>query len=840
MSNQFYGVSQKEISNIYFNIQRNLYLIRKYFGNFIESAFVQMIEVKYNIKLDQEYLLEDLLSNGDDSNTYAFLKEYYEGNFNNSIKEFLFNLKKGDFESLNPTHKKHESLDSIIEEIEGVNSKDLQRAKLELYSINKQNYNDFISEFCSYIVNNVEREKPDNIFVENKDMLLAFINMTILTQLNKEFSASELELVKKFFGESTTPEVLEVNKLRELNNGEKDKQVTRAEVLLSEITNAFSHTGELYWNGNLSKIRMINYGKFLSKDSEGIRLSVDFDIQYFNNAVEQISSLRSNGIIPLMRGIGEKIKNNKFEDITKVEGISMMLYLLFNFNKESTFDKYISNQYSLVDASKFRVTYGKNSLDSSDYKKMGALKDCLFIFANPRSKSSFVAEWFLEDNSEIGGLKDIVRIKENSNNESLTNSESDIQFSNVLLYDIDKQPFATDISKHIPSPELIRHLRNAVRHGNIEYDKGIFKFCDQDKNGNKYFQMEIAVDDLTKFLDSDIFQEVIDLSPIENSKLKKDASDLYYSEEALSKNSFSKYMEILMYSFPDKTLSELVGYMYENGMFSRYIANNPERYEEVLLWTDGHGKRLMEYLQRFASDNFKEKGLFFKYEDYLKLVEQTKRGLTKEFEFGEPDLYYKAYYNSLKNAEKKKNFIKFNYTSSEKLEMSETFSKTCEVFGKKYDSYELNKMVTLAMLEDYRNGLSEFDKIFYAIYSSIDLQNKYGKKGEKKYSYKTWVSGNEELLIERRRKILEIAKQKSEFINDSVSFLIKLISTGMVTLPFLVGNIEFIYNNIDLFRGIYMFTLNDWQKFYEFSKTKKTITNELLDEYDKERKPRIF
>ena len=433
----------------------------------------------------------------------------------------------------------------------------------------KSKYNSLMYFLLGYIEdlkNNIYTKKGiqhyTNILKHNKETILMYLNM-VIDVLNNQ-NIDETILNNEDFSYIT-----------DLKGTLDLTTLTGKKVVLTQIRNAFAHkSGKItfYTDTEVKKVRIENSGWF----------AIEADLNQLNKLLETILIKDpNNNIQSLILDTIDKVKKDKYKDISEDAMTIILLNLLMCYNKESIFDQYMASQSSFIDASLFEINSTPNwSCDERSLKKTFFNRYKL-LFKSKDDKDSYENEW-----------KSIVDI------DTLTNIPT-----NNYLYDISKMPIDTDTNKHIPIPLFMNFLRNANCHGRIMIQGDDFIFYDQENapGSPQYFYIKINKKDLLKFLSEDYFVESI-TTPIKKHRIKSE-SDLYLIEQAESINSFDNYMNI--YRSRLNTLSELevIKYIYDNNKFSSYLMEYPEMTDEFLNYRLSNGILLIDYLYRITKSN---------------------------------------------------------------------------------------------------------------------------------------------------------------------------------------------------------------------------------------------
>ena len=479
----------------------------------------------------------------------------------------------------------------------------------------------------------LEKERPSRLintkqFIEKKDDILLYLYTVAVNLANEDYVANI----------NTIPEFSNIEFIENSNNyvpGIKNKMI------LKNIRNVFDHASGIV-ETNEENITIINNQRM--KNGSVVKFSVRQSKENLIKLLKKSIANQKQSENPIMKTLLkdiEEIENNNFENISNELSYIILMNLLLCYNKESLIDKYIKSQTSFLDLSKFDIT------TEQDWDKREINDEFLSIykpvFKNDSDRKSFNKEW-------RGRYK--------------FNYSADQAF----IYDIDKYPVDSRTNKHIPTPIVLKHLRDANAHGWIEFkDDKVFLYDRKKKNSTPYLEISISRYNLWNFLSHDIFYESMH-TYVDTFSTERD-DEMFYFERAQSANDFEDYIRIYELRFPHKNKKEIIEYLLNNNKISTYILEHPDKIQSVLNYKINTKTTIMQYallksgltiedlngeMRSFGKIN-KEWGKNYKY--IIKKYMDAIKG--KDLDF------FKAYFCFLYNKDRIKDYLDYNNLNDE-------------------------------------------------------------------------------------------------------------------------------------------------------------------------------
>lgn len=405
-----------------------------------------------------------------------------------------------------------------------------------------------------------ESERPSRSFntkqfMEKKDDILLYLYTVAVNLANEDYVASI----------NTIPEFSNIEFIENSNNYVPG---IRNKMILKNIRNAFDHASGIVEtdekNITITNNQRMKNGSVVKFS---VRQSKENLINLLKKSIENQKQSENTILKTLLSDI-EKIENNNFRDISNELSYIILMNLLLCYNKESLIDKYIKSQTSFLDLSKFDIT------TEQDWSEREINDEFLSIykpvFKSDSDRKSFNKEW--------------------RGRYYKFNYSADQAF----IYDIDKYPVDSRVNKHIPTPIVFKHLRDANAHGWIEFkDDKVFLYDRKKKNSTPYIEISISQDDLWDFLSHDIFYESMH-TYVEMFSTERD-NEMFYFERAQSANDFEDYIRIYELRFPHKNKKEVIEYLLDNNKISAYILEHPDKIESVLNYKINTKTTIMQY-----------------------------------------------------------------------------------------------------------------------------------------------------------------------------------------------------------------------------------------------------
>lgn len=387
--------------------------------------------------------------------------------------------------------------------------------------------------FAKKIINSSELKLEQNAITDqNQDDVILFLYFALATLTNQEYvdDINTLEVFNaiKFNQNDNNYEIGKHNK-KILQNIRNAFAHSSSKILIDLETDNFSITNESFKNVfsiTISKKDLISLFK------ESIKKQ-----GYENDSVNKIFDLI------------KKVEENDFENLDKETYTLVSLCLMFCYNKESLFDKFLEEQQSFLDCSKFSV----ETVPEWNRKEIstGFLDKYNVIFKSDASRKKFNSSWY--------NYYDKKEEKEKS-----------------FIFNLENSPVDKTTNRVIPVPLVMKHLRNSLSHGYFEVTADKYVFYDKPKkNKPVVITLEISKENLHEFLSQDLFYESLftDYETLSNDR----NYNMYFFERAQSANDFENYVLIYRLRFPNLTERQIIEYMIENHKIAVFLLEHPDQ-----------------------------------------------------------------------------------------------------------------------------------------------------------------------------------------------------------------------------------------------------------------------
>jgi len=554
-------------------------------------------------------------------------------------------------------------------------------------------------------------------FIEKKEDILLYLYTVVVNLANEDYVANI----------NTIPEFSNINFIENSNNyvpGIKNKMI------LKNIRNAFDHASGIV---EIDKGDITITNNHTMKNRATVKFSVKQSkqnlISLFKQSIANQKQSKNPIIKTLMDDI-EKIENDDFANVSDQLCYIILMNLLLCYNKESLIDKFIQSQMSFLDMSHFSITTEKEW----DKKEIhdDFLKLYIPIFKDDSDRQSYNREW-----RKLGNF----------------NSSSDKAF----IYDVTKYPIDKKTRKHIPTPIVLKHLRDANAHGWIEFKDGkIFLYDKKKKNSPSYIEISISEEDMWKLLNHDIFFESM-YTYVDTFSNQRD-DEMFFFERAKSAEEFETYIRIYQLRLAKESKRKAIDYLFKSNKISSYILEHPEQLNAALNYKVDGDKTLLQYALRKSNMTMED---FYK---NAKKFGKNDREWAKDYTFvskkymdalcGKDLEFFKAYFCFLYNKDRIKNFLDYNNLTPEENEFVESEAeKLKEQLSNSKVSVGKNPIIlTEVMFTMFpRNNATVFKDVLYAVYT----YNKYQQRTEKKQFDVMNVESYSSLSKERENGIEE-------------------------------------------------------------------------------------
>ena len=633
----------------------------------------------------------------------------------------------------------------------------------------RHNVNRIVSQFCNEVIN--KKDNVDSRFKDCKKLLLSFLYLSVLTQFNKNYKVT-VNGEEKIFTNDVANRITSDGK-------------TLGKKKLNSITDIFAHG-----SGNFTYDSLNNKLSFLNFNSVSIDIDCDQFISVMDNLFNNVlkgyyisdlfnpsdselrmydSFISNKGVMKPLLSIIDNIKNDTYENIKDSDIVLLMAYLTICHNQESLLNNQIMSQYSLIDCSDFYLEYGK----PIDFNDIGILNTHDFVFANSKSERDMLADY----------------------GDALNTGHEDL-----TICDTSKMAFDNTNGLFIPTSEVVKHLRNSLRHGRIKIDGDMLYFYDQTNDNDpstKYFFLEISVDKFKKFLDNNILQEVMRIEFLHSynndeafidykNSVDNKKGFFYYCESAYSKNSFANFINICMTHFPNTGIDNFVDNLIENKLISRYLADNPDRFPEFLEYKFNDGRLLIDILSDKFNYDFKFEDDFDyngSIADKIKLEMYELMKLEKDIENPELSKFFIHFHKHIQTqylVDADREFADGNLLT----EVTDLKNKYIDLINNPVESEAYHKLLLSVGLSKHME-LSEVDRINACFGNYMFIRNNFPKKELVEVTYNNLTANDlvssvdievaEDISNKLRRKMF-MYRSINKFFN--ISFIANLGLVG--------------------------------------------------------------
>lgn len=399
---------------------------------------------------------------------------------------------------------------------------------------------------------------------DRNDMKL-FIYYVISTMINQDYVAN-INTIEEF------------QQIEFLENDDNYRCGVHNKKILANIRNALAHKSgsiEMDDESNIIISNCTKYGDTIKRFK--VKIKEDTLIEILRKATLNHRN-SDNNIIKELFSMIDDLENNK--SIKNKNGsYVLLLNLLFSFNKESTFDKYMNFSNVALDLS-FLTVKNTRFEETDEYVN---------YFERNEVVPVTLEEELVYRKEEVDLAKKGI---------FLNNSQS----NKKCLWNSKKFAFDEQNKIYIPNEIVLEHIRNALSHGYIDIDDNN-EFVIYDKGrptAPKYFEMKISSERINEIIETDYFREGINIP----EKLHKNEwqSYLYRTELVKTHSSFNDFISLYINKFPGLSVEEVIKYMYDNNKFSTYIFEHPFAIREYWKYCiPGTHKRLTEYIAELAN-----------------------------------------------------------------------------------------------------------------------------------------------------------------------------------------------------------------------------------------------
>lgn len=566
--------------------------------------------------------------------------------------------------------------------------------------------NPTIMKFCHCI----DKNDYTSLTPEEKEDIQIFLLFTI-TVFNDGITVANINTISDFytkrFGnriyneESTSSKTVDFFKIPlnvhgyNLNKpsrqlGSDNRRVFRI------IRNSFPH----YTGGTKIDSHNVLTINSQSRSSSNIDTSIETSKDVLIRLLESslgIEALKnsSNDIISTLCATYEAVKTNNFSSMKRNAKLFIELSLVLSYNKESLIDKYLDQQQSLLDCSKFKVSL----FGDTDTKN---LRDGFFN----KYKMNYS-----EDTDE--------EVLNQCYPNLINNSDNNNQDKPPYLCNINKMA-KTNTKYPYPTPILLTHLRNAVSHGRIRCTNHRVYFWDQKSSKEApYIEISIKINDLKKFLNSEVFKESLS-TPVE--ELSGNANKLFLFEKVFIAKRFKDYVDVYQY-YLNKSQIDTILYLLENNKIAQYILEYPtqRRIDEVLNYQLQNGLTLQTYLEQTYNvklSDYEEYSFSSRIEWKKKNLKTLSLYLKSYFTNGGDLSFWEAYYCYLHNIDSGINLLFLDtspFFQKQKInkQAADLFAKNRKKFLYNINNIEMLMQVTTIL---YHND-NPTDTLFNVIQS---------------------------------------------------------------------------------------------------------------------------
>ena len=396
---------------------------------------------------------------------------------------------------------------------------------------------------------NIENPKDTiinlNVYDPSKKDIVLFLYYVIATMTNQDYVDNHI-----------MDNITEFNNIQFIENTNNYQPCTPGHnrKILENVRNTFAHKSGIveYENDDIIISNSKKYGNNEFKFK--IKIKEDDLIKIFQKSTSKHRESENRVIKQLFDYINniEKGKIISNEDI----GYVMLLNLIFSFNKESTFDKYMEFGGESLDLSSILVRNSRFSKDNDEFLNYFEINE-----VNPITMEEEVL--FHKERLELA--------KKGINIQSISHEKK-------CMWNTKKMAFDADLGVHIPNEIVLYHMRNALSHGFLDIQGNKFNFWDNRKpkksDSPNYFEFEIERDVLKELLKEDYFKE--GLCTLEKYHSKDYKNHFYRTELSQIHVSFENFMQYYANRFPQFSKKQLIKYMYDNNKFSTYLFEHPD------------------------------------------------------------------------------------------------------------------------------------------------------------------------------------------------------------------------------------------------------------------------
>ncbi len=414
----------------------------------------------------------------------------------------------------------------------------------------KDNLNPIIRNFALELMEN-------NLLIEeNKKDIILYLYFVLSTIINQDYVAN-INTIDEF------------NKIRFIRNDNNYTIGINNKKILKNIRNAFAHgSSQIKYDKNTKELIIFNQTKFGDRISKfEIRITKEDLIQIFSKSTANYLTSDNQLTNIIMNAISSIQKNEPISENQKVSQIAL-LSLMFCYNKESLLDKYLSSQQSFLNCSNFEIKTTENWEDSEVQNQFFRKYELLYFEEKDKEKCRNDWQNYIEE------------------------EEND---KDRFIYNTENQSVDITTGKHIPTPILMMHLRNATSHGYVEYQGDKIIFYDRKKrNQPPYIKISISNEKLNEFLKNDIFYESL-FTQIETFENARDTS-MYFFERAESANNFRNFINIYLMRFPNLSEKQVIWYLLKTNKLATFILEHPEQYDNFCTYKINSREKLIDYL----------------------------------------------------------------------------------------------------------------------------------------------------------------------------------------------------------------------------------------------------
>lgn len=532
--------------------------------------------------------------------------------------------------------------------------------------------NRLVYEVAQKNINDIPVHFPEE---DDKNLMKLFIFYVISTMINQDYAAN-INSIKEF------------EQIEFLENDNNYKCGIHNKKILTNIRNSLVHKSGNIDRDNQGNIIISNctkYGQTVKKFSVKIKESILTEI--FKKSTSNYRNSNNRIIKELFSMIDNLDESNIIN--SKNGSYVLLLNLLFSFNKESMFDKYMNFSNSALDLSFLTV-------NNTGFERTDEL-------VNYYEQNEFVPTTIEE---ELKYLEERITLaKKGIFLDGSPNNKKCIWNSKKFAFDVENKI-------HIPNEIVVTHIRDSLSHGYIDIDDyNNFVFYDKSKpTAPKYFELKINEEKIREIINTDYFKEGINIPEFFHKSEWN--SHFYRTELVRMHNSFSDFVTFYINKFPNLSVEQVIKYMYDNNKFSTYFFEHPNSICEY--WTYSipkTSKLLVDYIAELANKNSNEDILHGNpdelYDSKIVSIDSFYNGFMVNGDLS----YYKALLMYYKNRYSTESIKQIEAECSEKeIKEFANDNYTLSLFV-----HSMNDEVEWVVIGNTLKNKSEFDRIATAI-----------------------------------------------------------------------------------------------------------------------------